>query len=78
MKIFVLEDCPKRIEWFKTTFASDEIDIFSCDEKSYIESFCKVMNHLEEKTYDIIFLDRDLSNPKLNGEDIAWHMKETK
>lgn len=67
--IFVLEDSPERVKWFRKMFGdcnlffTDDVNI-ACDE-------------LRTKDYDIIFLDRDLGHPRgENGEDVAWVMKE--
>jgi DNA-binding LytR/AlgR family response regulator len=68
MKIYIVEDAPERMEWFEEVFADCEIT-----HTDQVEQAC---NDIEENEYDIIFLDRDLGHPKLNGEDIAWHMME--
>ena len=69
--IFVLEDSPERVKWFRKTFCdcnltfTDDINI-ACDE-------------IRTKDYDLVFLDRDLGHPRgENGEDVAWVMKEEK
>lgn len=67
MRIYIVEDAPERMEWFRKTF--HDCEIYHTDQ---VEQAC---NDIEENEYDIIFLDRDLG-PKFNGEDIAWHMKE--
>jgi len=70
MKIYIVEDSPERMEWFRKTFHDCEIyHTFN------VQQACK---DIEENEYDLIFLDRDLSHYKFNGEDIAWHMKENK
>jgi len=70
MRIYIVEDAPERMEWFRKTFNDCEIyHTFN------VQQACK---DIEENEYDIIFLDRDLSHPKYNGEDIAWHMMENK
>lgn len=68
MRIYIVEDAPERMEWFRKTF--HDCEIYHTDQ---VEQAC---NDIEENEYDIIFLDRDLGHPKFNGEDIAWHMKE--
>ena len=70
MKIYIVEDAPERMEWFRTTFHDCEIT-----HTDQVEKACK---DIEENEYDLIFLDRDLGHYKFNGEDIAWHMKENK
>ena len=70
MKIYILEDAPERMEWFRRTF--NDCEIYHTDQ---VEQAC---NDIEENEYDIIFLDRDLGHYKFNGEDVAWHMKENK
>ncbi len=70
MKIYILEDAPERMEWFLEIFKDCDIE--------YTDQVEKACNDIEANEYDIIFLDRDLGHPKLNGEDVAWHMKENK
>lgn len=68
--IFILEDAPERIKWFRETFGdcnlifTDKVGV-ACDE-------------LRTKDYDLIFLDRDLGHPTENGEDVAWVMYQEK
>jgi hypothetical protein len=66
--IFILEDCPERIKWFRMTFG----DCNLCITKD-VKTAC---DEIRTKDYDLIFLDRDLGHPKENGEDVAWVMKE--
>ena len=68
MRIYIVEDAPERMEWFRKVFHDCEIY-----HTMNVEQAC---NDIEENEYDIIFLDRDLSHPKFTGEDIAWHMME--
>lgn len=68
IKIFILEDSPERIKWFKKTF--DDCNL------TYTKDVGTACNELRTNDYDLIFLDRDLSHPKENGEDVAWVMKE--
>ena len=68
LDIFILEDSPERIKWFHKTF----YDCNLCITKD-VKTAC---DELRTKDYDLIFLDRDLSHPKENGEDVAWVMKE--
>lgn len=69
-KIFILEDDPERIGWFKKTFS--DCDVF------IIAELNEAFNKLKSEKFDMIFLDRDISNPYVNGEDLAWKMKENK
>lgn len=67
-KIFILEDDPERIKWFKNIFSDCILTI--------TDQVYDAIDLLREEKYDIIFLDRDLGHPELNGEDVAWAMKE--
>ena len=67
-KVLVLEDSPERIDWFKQTFG----DIDHTDDVN------KAYAMLQGNKYDLVFLDRDISNPKLTGEDLAWQMLQDK
>lgn len=67
--VFVLEDSPERIKWFKMIFSDCNL-IFTKD----IQVAC---DELRTKDYDMIFLDRDLGYPRgESGEDVAFVMKE--
>ena len=69
--IFVLEDSPERIKWFRTIFGDCNLT-FTDD----VQTAC---NELRTKDYDLIFLDRDLGHPRgESGEDVAWVMREEK
>jgi len=71
MNIFILEDSPERMKWFKQTFSDCDI--------TYTDQIEEACNRLRSNEYDLIFLDRDLSHPRgKNGEDVAWTMKEEK
>ena len=61
--IFVLEDSPERIKWFRKTFGDCNLT-FTKDVK-------EACDELRTKDYDLIFLDRDLGHPKENGEDVS-------
>lgn len=63
--IFILEDCPKRLDWFKKKFGSNMEH--TCD---YDEAIQK----LSENEYDKIYLDFNISDPKHNGIDVALEM----
>jgi len=67
MKILVLEDESERRPWFAETFAGCEITFTARVEPT--------LKALRREEYDLIFLDRDLGQPKENGEDVAWQMK---
>jgi len=67
--IFVLEDSPERIKWFRTTF--EDCNLTFTDD---VKTAC---GELRTKDYDLVFLDRDLGHPRgESGEDVAWVMKE--
>ncbi len=68
MKIYIVEDAPERMEWFRKTFHDCEI--------THTDQVDKACKDIEENKYDIIFLDRDLGHYKFNGEDISWYMYE--
>ena len=68
MNILILEDAPERIEWFKQTFEDCNL-VFTQD----VVTAC---NELRTNKYDLIFLDRDLSHPVENGEEVAWVMRQ--
>jgi len=70
IKIFILEDDIKRLEWFKNIFNDANIHI-----ATEIDDAC---DKLKKEKYDLIFLDRDLGNPNQNGEDVAWEMYQDK
>jgi len=70
LNVFVLDDDPKRVEWFKKTFASSFVDA--------TDNVQEAFNLLSAKKYDIIFLDHDLSNPHQSGEQLAWEMAQHK
>jgi len=69
--IFVLEDSPERIKWFRTTFGDCNL--------TFTDDVKEACDELRTKDYDLIFLDRDLGHPRgESGEDVAWAMKEEK
>lgn len=68
--IFILEDAPERIKWFRMTFGDCNLVI--------TDRVAAACDELRTKDYDLIFLDRDLSHPKENGEDVAWTMLQEK
>jgi CheY-like chemotaxis protein len=69
--IFVLEDSPERIKWFRKTFGDCNL--------TFTDDVTTACDELRTKDYDLIFLDRDLGHPRgENGEDVAWVMKEEK
>lgn len=68
VEIFILEDSPERIKWFRKTFGDCSL-FFTKDVKT-------ACDEIRTKDYDLIFLDRDLGHSKENGEDVAWTMKE--
>ena len=66
--VFILEDEPERVKWFRKTFGDCNL-VFTKD----VDTAC---DELRTKDYDLVFLDRDLSHPTENGEDVAWAMKQ--
>jgi CheY-like chemotaxis protein len=66
--IFVLEDNPERIKWFKTTFGDCNL-LFTDD----VEIACA---ELRTKYFDLIFIDRDLGYSQKSGEDVVRVMEE--
>jgi CheY-like chemotaxis protein len=68
LNIFILEDAPERISWFQNTFSDCKLSI-----TSNVEQACDM---LRGGNFDLVFLDRDLGHPQLNGEDVAWCMKQ--
>ena len=52
MKIFILEDDPNRIDWFKENLMTDDLDI--------TQDVAEAMKWLKSKEYDAVFLDHDL------------------
>ena len=67
-KIFILEDCPKRIDWFERHFGKDNI-FYTCDYEEAIEKLSTV-------EFDKVYLDFNISDPKHNGVDVACEMSE--
>lgn len=71
MKIFILEDNPDRISWFRDHFSGDDITVaVSCTQ---VDRFVG--------GYDIVFLDHDLGGRVLvdhedNGEAFAKLIKD--
>ena len=69
--IFVLEDSPERIKWFRKTFGDCNL--------TFTDDVKEACDELRTKDYDLVFLDRDLGHPRgESGEDVAWVMKEEK
>ncbi len=69
--IFVLEDSPERIQWFRKTFCTCNL--------TFTDDVRTACDELRTKEYDLVFLDRDLGHPRgESGEDVAWVMKEEK
>ena len=70
MRILILEDDKERSKWFLETFAD-------CD-LTFTKRVPQALSCIRGSSYDIIFLDRDLGQPKENGEEVAWEMKREK
>jgi CheY-like chemotaxis protein len=68
MKVFILEDDPSRIEWFKTALANEDLDI--------TEDVEEAMKWLRETKYDAIFLDHDLGGEQMVSSDV-WNTGST-
>lgn len=66
--VFIFEDDPERIAIFKKAFAHTVIT----------SSVKEALSMLRQGGYSRIYLDRDVSNPKENGEDVAWQMEREK
>ena len=52
MKIFILEDDPNRVSWFK-----ENLDCKNLDITEFVEEAIELLNN---NTYDAVFLDHDL------------------
>jgi len=72
LNIFILEDAPERIEYFKKQFENHNLTIFSIIDDT-------VYYNLKDNKYDIFFLDHDLESHLLrttekNGYDFAYFL----
>jgi CheY-like chemotaxis protein len=65
--VFVFEDDPERISLFKKAFGERNVVTAA--------SVGKALSILREGGFSRIYLDRDVSNPNENGEDLAWQME---
>lgn len=63
MRIFVLEDSTKRVEYFIERYSEHELTI--------TENANAAIMYLQENTYDYIFLDHDLGTKNGTGADVA-------
>lgn len=63
MKILVLEDSTKRVEYFIERYPHHELTI--------TENADAAIMYLQENTYDYIFLDHDLGTNNGSGSDVA-------
>ncbi len=70
MRILILEDDRERSKWFMKTFVADDL--------TFTKRVPQALSCLRGSSYDLIFLDRDLGQPKENGEDVSWVMKQEK
>jgi len=70
MKIFILEDNPGRIAWFKKHFGQTNIETTS--------RIFKAIEILKAKKFDLILLDRDVGHPRWSGDDLAFAMWQEK
>jgi CheY-like chemotaxis protein len=64
--VFVFEDDPDRISIFKKAFGGENVVAIS--------KVADALSILRQGKFSRIYLDRDVSNPKENGEDLAWQM----
>jgi DNA-binding NtrC family response regulator len=69
MKIFILEDDPKRVEWLKEKL-NPEIELDITDQVE------EAMPWLHEREYDAIFLDHDLGGEQMVSSDV-WNTGST-
>lgn len=63
MRIFVLEDSTKRVEYFIERYSDHELTI--------TENSDAAIAYLQENTYDYIFLDHDLGDNNGSGSEVA-------
>ena len=68
--VFILEDDPERISLFNEAFGVDNIMVTA--------SVQTALDNLRVGSFSKVFLDRDLSHPKENGEEVAWTMGQEK
>jgi len=69
MRVFILEDDPVRIKWFKENF-EEGIELDITDEVSVAQ------NLLSEEKYDIILLDHDLGGRQMVSHE-EWNTGST-
>ena len=70
MKVFIFEDDSERIDVFANHFGKGNIVV--------TKDIPEALNILKSSSFDLIFLDRDIGHPKINGEDLAWDMCQQK
>jgi ribosomal protein S25 len=68
--VFVFEDDPERIGIFRKAFGEGNVVATS--------NVGEALGLLRTCSFSRIYLDRDVSNPKENGEDLAWQMEQEK
>jgi hypothetical protein len=78
LNIFILEDSPERIEYFKKQFSNHNVIIFS----KISESMEEIGYLLRKRNFDIFFLDHDLQDHltrigiEKNGNTLAKYLVE--
>jgi len=55
-RIFILEDCPERVEWFKSIFVPFNIEVVVTHQTG------RAIEILSQTKFDLIFLDHDLED----------------
>jgi len=70
MKIFILEDDNNRVRYFKDTLAKHDVKVFDVADDA--------IDALENKVYDILFLDNDLGESAGSGTDVADFLHRNK
>ena len=69
MEILIVEDDAARTEFFREVLAGHHL-CFECSGTGAIEA-------LREQAYDLVFLDYDLTSPRVTGYDVAEAMAGT-
>ena len=66
--VFIFEDDPERMTIFNKAFGAGNISTTS--------NVSEALSMLRTGNFSRIYLDRDVSNPNENGEDLAWQMEK--
>jgi CheY-like chemotaxis protein len=67
-KIFILEDDPNRVKWFKENLVSDDLHITEFAEEA--------MEWLRSTKFDAVFLDHDLGGDQMVSSNV-WNTGST-